>query len=667
MVLVAPATFAGPVIGSAYAQPGDVGDAGDQAPIAPAPNEGGVTLPWPALGLPSTIELYGDSTASYTVPLPAGLSATRLQGMIHTPSNIAAGYLEIDDGDGKFLAAVDLPPAAPGLVRTPFDVDISAARIRPSSVRLSFTVHASDSGDRVCGPAQRLTLSDLATVYAGTQLPVTTIANFFPPVLERVTIYTPTDANPAEQQAALTLVSTLARLYAPRPLPIAVVSQQRGTVPPPAFGLDRAVVVEKGRPGLTVENAGMPNAYLRVSGEGDALSTQVSLLVNRLQPLAQAPTARVDQAEAATALSGDTLTFSQLEVSEKNTTFLRSTTVDVGFDRATLGPRFDKLHVHLLADYTPVPADDAAAVVIRSQNVVVYQAPLDGSGHLDATFDLEHQLVDRQWISLDLALTYTPNQDCGPLVASMAFQIDPRSTLTMHRGGPPLEGFAAFPSEFSPSFMVALDGSSPDQLSYAARVLTAIARQTQVEIKPQVVNIQAAADANSGALIVANSKTIKQTSLTPPVSGDGSIINFGLPAELNVNIEYGLGSIQAFADPPRNRSVVLVTTTGDWTLVDPLFSYIDGTTSDWSELTGDVLAAGAEGVPVNVAIRPAGDIFVPTPSTSAWHSWVAAYVAGGAVLVAVAVLAVGLYLRRRRIRRTRKLVGAHSAGDSYPQ
>ena len=158
----------------------------------------------------------------------------------------------------------------------------------------------------------------------------------------------------------------------------------------------------------------------------------------------------------------------------------------------------------------------------------------------------------------------------------MTFQIDPRSTLTMHRGGAPLGGFTAFPSEFSPNFVVALDGSGPDQLAYAARIVAAVSRLTQTHLTPQVVGLQAAADATSGALIVANSEAIKQTSLNPPIGGDGSMVNFALPTELHVNIDGGLGSIQAFADPQRNRSVILVTTTGDWTLVDPLFSYIDG-------------------------------------------------------------------------------------------
>lgn len=643
MVLVLPALLVGSVAGSAYAQPGDTAD---PPGVASGANEAGVTLPWPVLGLQPRMDLYPDSSQSVSVQVPSGLTATRLRGLIHAPMNIGAGYLEISDGNGKFVAAVNLPPAVPPTAVTPFDADISAAQPRASSINLSFTLRALDGADPFCGPTQRLTLSDLATVFTGIQPPVASIASFFPPVLEQVTIYAPTDAAAAEQQAVLTLVSTLARIYNPIRINISVVSRPRGTVPPPASGLSRAVVVETGPPGLSVENAGTLGAYLRVSGEGDGISDQMSLLVNGLQPLAQSVTARIDKAGSDAALAGDTVTFSQLRVGGE-TTFIKTSILRVGIDRTSLGRRFDHVQVHLLADYTPVQKDDAATVVIRSGDLVVYRALLDSSGRLDATFDLDSQMLGKQWIDLELALTYTPHQVCGPLMARMSFGIDPRSTLTMHRGGAPLGGFAAFPYEFSPRFLVALDGSSPNQLAYAARVVAAIARLTRTELTPQVVDLQAASNANSGALIVASSKAITQTSLNPPVSGDGSAINFALPAELRVNIDKGLGSIQAFADTSRNRSVVLVTTTGEWTLVDPLFGYIDGSVRDWSQLTGDVLAAGAGGTPTEATIRPVGNVFEP-PQSGARGLVVGGVVAG--VLGAIAVLAAILFSRRRRAR-----------------
>ena len=220
VLLILPAMLAGSVAGPAHALPGD----------AAAPP--GITLAWPALGLVPGMVIGSDSSTSFNVPVPAGLTAVRLQGKFHLPMNIGAGYLEIDDGNGRLLAAVDLPPAASAQVVTPFDVDISAAAVRASSIDLSFTVRPLDGAGQFCGPLQQLALSDLATVFTGTEPPVTTISSFFPPVLEQVTIYAPTDADAAEQQAALTLVSTLARLYHPQPLAITVVTQPRGATPP---------------------------------------------------------------------------------------------------------------------------------------------------------------------------------------------------------------------------------------------------------------------------------------------------------------------------------------------------------------------------------------------------------------------------------------------------
>lgn len=605
-------------------------------------------MAWPTLGLASEVFLGPNNGTSFSVPVPLGLNASRLSGVFHLPMNIGAGYLEIDDGDGKLLASVDLPPAGTAAAVTPFDVDVSAARVRASAVDLSFTVRPFDSANQFCGPLQQLTLSDLTTTFTGIEPPATTIASFLPPVLEQVTIYTPTDADASEQQSVLTLVSTLSRLYNPQPLKIEVVGQRRGAIPPPSAQLARTIVVETGDAGLSVQRPGDAGAYLRVSGHGDELTTQVSLLINELQSLAQVASVRIDQAGSDAEPAGDTLTFGQLKLNGK-ADVLRTANFSIGVDRATLGGRLNGASVHLLADYTPVPRDDAATVMIRSGGVVLYRATLDDTGVLDTTFDLDTTTLG-QGINLDFALTYTPHEACGPLMAPITFQVNPKSTLTLHRGGPPLGGFSGLPSEFSPSFLVALDGSSPNQLGYAARVVGAVARLTGKQLMPQVVDVKTAADATTGALIVANAEAMGKTSLNPPLSGNGKEVDVALPTALRADVGDGLGSIQAFADTPRNRSVVLVTTTGSWTLVDPLFTYLGGLSGGWSQLSGDVLAAGAAGTPVNVTVRGTDAAAESAPAAGESH----ARVSGGTTAVVAAVLAlivlvgVILWMRRRR-------------------
>ncbi|TDO07897.1 hypothetical protein EV580_5466 [Mycobacterium sp. BK086] len=634
ILLALPTLLAGPATGPAGAAP-------DQ-PADPAVTA--LPLPWTALGLNPSLVLGPNANMGVTVPVPAGLTAARVQGSIEVPMNVSPGYVEVDGGDGTFLGAVYVPAAGPDRLVTPFDIDISAARRGPSSVDLSFAFHPIERADEVCA-TQQLTLNNLVTVFAGVEPAVTSVASFFPSVVKRFTIYAPTDADTAEKQAVLTLVSTLARLYQPQPLAISVLTQPRGAIPPPAPSMERAIVVEAGPVGYTVVNPSSPAAYLRISGRGDSLTAQISLLVTQMQSLVQSPTARVDQAGATETRGGDTLTFSQLKMAGK-TDVLRTGTMSVGVDRSALSAgRIDSVQVHLLADYTPVAKDDRGAVVIRSKGVVVYRALLDGSGRLDTTFDLERPDFG-QGINLDFTLTYTPVQVCGPLLAPLTFQVDPRSTLTIHRGGPPLDGFTALPSEFSPGFMVALDGSGPNQLSYAAQIVAEIASLTSRQLTPQVVDVKTAADAATGALIVANAMAIRQTSLNPPVGGDGAGVTVRLPSELGLNVDGGIGSIQAFADRPRNRAVVLVTTTTGWNLVDPLFSYLAGLKNGWAELTGDVLAAGADGVPTNVAVRAEADTFQPAPPHKT--SPLVFVGIGVGVLAAIAIVAATLRSGRRR-------------------
>jgi hypothetical protein len=622
---------------------GTLGTSPAHAQPAEAPGE--VNLAWPTLGLNSTAVVTVGTATEAVIPVPTGMTAIRLRGTIHAPQNIGAGYLEIDDSEGRFLALVELPVLAAGQAVRPFEADIAPARANGASVRVSMTVRPNDFVQE-CGPAQEVELTDLTTVYAGDEPPPATVAGFFPPVLQRVTVYAPTDADASEQQATLTLVSTLTRLYSPQPVQIRVSSQPRGTAPPAMGPMARAIVVERGSAGLTLEQPGEPLAHLRVSGRGDELTTQVSLLGNDLQQMVQVARARVDQPSVSALPTDDTLTFKQLDLAGR-ADVLRRSNFNVGVDRAALGGgRFESVRVHLLADYTPVAAQDAASVVVRAGDVVVYNTPLDNSGHIDATFDMSSADIGQR-VSLDFEVNFTPRQECGPLIAPMSFVVDPRSTLTLLRGGSPLAGFDSVPSEFSPEFYVALDGSGPNQLGYAARVVGSISRLTTTALTPKVIDVKAAAEAEKGALIVANSAAMEQTSLDLPIAGNRAAIDFGLPEELRAEIDNGLGSIQAFADPARNRSVVLVTTTGAWTLVDPLFDYIDSFGSGWSELSGDVLAAGAAGVPVNVEIRSEDSSPLPSPQTADRSPWLQLGAAVAVIALLAAITVAWLWRRRR--------------------
>ncbi|TQR85412.1 cellulose biosynthesis cyclic di-GMP-binding regulatory protein BcsB [Mycobacterium hodleri] len=617
-----------------------------------------VALPWATVGLPSEMTLAGaNNTQSFTLPVPAGFTVRRLRGLIHAPVDFGAGFVEIDDGKGTLLATVDLPAVTPAQAAVPFDVDVSAGQISATGLGLSFTVREPPLEQR-CGLGEQLVLSDLVAAFAGNEPSPTTIASFFPPVLQRLTIYAPVDAEKTEQQAVLTLASAVARMYRPQTPAITVVAQPRGATPPPAPQFTRAVVVENGDAGMTLVNAGKSDVFLKLTGRGDQLTDQASIVVDRLQSLVQVPNVRVDNAGASDAPISDQMSFDQLELTGESTV-MRTSKLTVGVDRSALGAgRVDGLQVHLLATHTPVAPLDSASLVVSVNGQPVYTSPLTDNGHVDAVFDVPGEFL-RQRIDFEYALAYSPRQLCSPTTAPMTFQLDPRSTLTVRRGGQPLDGFSAVPSEFNPEFLVALDGSDPDLLDYATRGVVDIARQTGTVLTPRVVDVGSAADSTTPALIVANATSLDQTSMRLPVGGESSAVQVDLRGELRASIDRGVGSIQAFADTPRNRSVVVITTSGTWSLVEPLFGYVDQLPGGWSSLDGNVLAAGPAGTVTNLTIGP-GDVEPNSPDEATnWPTWLAI----GAVCVLVAGLGVGAALWRRRRKRADDLAAPSPPTD----
>ncbi|MCV7421460.1 hypothetical protein H7K45_12985 [Mycobacterium yunnanensis] len=606
-----------------------------------------LALPWSDLGLNPSMTLVGANTnQDFTIPVQPGMTVRRLRGLIHAPVDFGAGFVEIDDTMGRFLATVELPAVSSAQAVVPFDVDVSAAQPSRSGTGLSFTVREpSVPPDQRCGRAEQVQLSDLTAVFAGIEPAPNTLADFFPPILRALTIYVPQNADQSEQQAALTMASVVARTYAPQKTAITVVKQPRGATPPPAPQLTRAVVIESGDATLSVVNAGRSDVYLKVAGRGDQLADQLSPVVNQLQSLLQIPNARVEKAGSRSETASDELTFGQLNIKGESTV-LRTSKLTVGVDRSALGARIDGVQAHLLANYTPVASLDSASVMVRANGQVVYTSPLNESGRLDATFDVPSEFL-KQRIDLEFDLTFSPRQLCSPTIAPLTFQLDPRSTLTARRGGPALGGFSSVPSEFSPEFLVAFDGSNPDELDYAARLVADIARTSGTPMMPRVVDVDSAADSTTGALILANAATIGKTSLQPPVSGESTDVRIDLSDQLRTDIDGGLGSVQAFADQPRNRTVILVTTSGAWSLVEPILDYVDGLPGGWSQLEGNVAAAGAAGVVDDLTIDPDRTAPAVSADDASWLTWVAV----GAGCVALAVVIGGTILVRRRRRR----------------
>jgi hypothetical protein len=594
-------------------------------------------ISWTALGLTDRMDIVGSNqSVDAAVPVPTGVFPTVLAGEVGSIANLTDGRLDVLDGRGLVLGTVPIPP---GAVSVPLRLDIGAAQVVDGRAKLSFVIRDANPAATGCAPPPALTLRGLTTSFSGPAPDPVTVAGFLPGYLDRIVIEVGRTPTEFQQQAALDLVAKLTRMYRPMPVRIDVsTGGDRST-----DGATRVIEVrDGGRPGITVANPGTPAAALVISGAGEQLVTQVGLFADRRLGLAQSDSAVLMSSRDGTDLSSTVKTFDQLGVSAQ-TSVSGTTTLYTGFDAAAFGVGpIDGATVHLKARYTPVVGGEGS-LLLRSGATVLAARTLDGSGTLDLTADVPAEEVTSN-VGLALELRYIPRQECAPPGDRVTFSIDPQSTVTVLPGARNRGGFPALPMAFTPDFDVAVD--TPDHLRFAAAAVNLMAQQTQITLRPRVTALTDAA--GSGLLVVGGGQALSGAGLTPPLlPGGGDTVDVGTSAgatDTLVDLNAPLGMVQAFTD--RGRSVVAITGTGDWSLVDATLDHVRGLPDRWGSLTGDVVATGIAGQTVTMSVAEGDSIpHQPAPG-AAWQWW--AWASAAAVVGAGVLAGVTWLLRRRR-------------------
>lgn len=607
-----------------------------------------VSLGWRQLGMSSAVYFSAPNAAqTLTIPVPDGIAPTTLSGVLHSANNIPAGYLEAEDTDGRFLGTIPVPDIAAGQSTVPFTLNVAPVPVRDDAAYVRLILRVT-GGDAVCGPPPSLIVSDLAATFTGVIAPPTTVQQFFPLIAPTVDLYVDPKPNRAETQTALNLVTALTNHYLPATVNIVAHPLPRNQTPPPVAGdgLRRAVVIRgTNEAGIAVvPNGAAP--YLAVTGQDEQLERQAALFREKLFAAAQTQSVRVESTTAAPVQAGRTTTFGQIKATG-NAAVLGEATIslDIGSAPFVLS-RPGVIDVHLIANYTPVQDTEKATFMAGSGGVVLKTAKLDSSGHLDTKFSIPAEIAARN-AGLVLTLTYQPGPGaCTPRTVPMTFQVDPASTLTARPGGSvAMGGFSALPQGYVPTFQVATDDTDPDTLAHAVRVITLIQQMSATELRPMLVSLDDAASSRTGALIIANSSAVEAHHLTPPIGTAGDLSSIDMPAALDAAIPGGLASIQAYTQ--NNRTIVLITTSGQWSLAAPLFSYLDNLENGWRDLRGDVLVAGQGAQPQTLTIRSDGPVPTSLDTDTGWQRW--AWLSTAAVVVAAALI-IGFVTRRRRHR-----------------
>lgn len=613
---------------------------------------------WQQLGIKPQLSFVGhDMTQRVSIPVPQGLAPITLSGLIGAVSNIPSGFVEAQTQDGRFVGSVPIPIVPPGQPPAPFTFDIGSVPVVRGEIQLNLVLRVND--DDVCDPLPNLVMSELSAAFTGAVQPPRTIEEFLPAIAPVIDLYVDPVPTDAEKSTTLTLVTALSTFYQPGVVAVNVRALPRTDVgpPPDRDASVRAIVVRdvaQPEPGVRlVTDAGAP--FLILSGQGDDLVQQVGLFRDGLQKVAQTDTVTVESTEGASnEQAGSASTFGQLRIGG-NTAVLGESYIFLNIAPAL--SRADDpgiVDIRLLANYTPVDDNEKGTMVVTAGELVLATARLDASGQVDSRFSIPADVAARDQ-DLTVTVRYEPGPGCNPLTLPMEFEIDPMSTARVRRGGVvEMGGFAALPQGFVPRFQVAFDGSDPDQLAHAAKIVGLIQRLTSTALRPEVVSVEQAATSDTSALIIAGAQTVEENKLDPPIAPRGGMSEVDLPSSTVIDISTGLAALQSYAQ--NNRTIVLLTTSGPWSLGVSLLDYLAGLSNGWRDLEGDVLVVGQAQVPQQLTVRADGPVMAGSSGVNAdavaqesdkrgWYEWI---LLGAGLLVILTLIGGTVVLLRKQ-------------------
>ena len=144
-----------------------------------------------------------------TVPVPKGLTPSSLTADVELPPYVRGGTLYVTQ-ERRTLSRLELLMAE----STPLSIPLTGARVVDNSV--TFTVRSTllpEEGDCLYDPTVPLQLTEAAIAYTGKETAPTMVADFLPPVLQKMTIFTPQKPSVAESDAAVRLTTAVVSRY----------------------------------------------------------------------------------------------------------------------------------------------------------------------------------------------------------------------------------------------------------------------------------------------------------------------------------------------------------------------------------------------------------------------------------------------------------------------
>lgn len=608
-----------------------------------APGDTPPPLSLDAIGAGDTITFPGQQgQVSLSLPVPDGLAPSALRGTTTLPPFVTGGFVDVLQQDRLVSRTpINAAPSAP--------IELPLPGITVDKRAADLVLRAYLRVDGICqfDPDNSFRIVNANVVYSGREAAPTTVADFLPPVLRKLTIYVPDDVAQAEGSAAVNLATAVVGRYGTAPVGVQTASLPRSDLVPTdrPGALERQIVVSTSAPdGLTLRT-GPGGPYLLIGGPAANLIAQTRLLTSDLAPIAMASSAVAGQLFNAPQLPPAVHTLADLGVTNQSVTSASWPSVAVGIDQTRLGRPSKNIRVQFVGTYTPTPGDVGGQLSVRLGDKVIDTWTADSSG----TFNRWVSIPDADLARfMQLTLTLSRGDDvagCGNGFQS-SLSLDSSGEVTSDPADPPIpSGFGSLPQALMPRLQL---GWTTGDVADVSRAVTIMAGMQRLSAAPLGVDVVPVSDVLSsdqpGVVIAANGSGLPQLSL--PVYSDGRTVNVvatsGEKSQVTLSPGLAYGSLQVARDD--DRTLLVATSTNLPAGLDDTLAWLSAEPDRWAQISGTAMIKTPGRDPVFVVDA------APAQQESTSDDGVTVSRAIG--VAAIVVLALGalawLFARRRR-------------------
>ena len=617
-----------------------------------APGDGGIvsqapTLSLDSLGAGENLSFPGQqSSVTVSIPVPEGLTPTELRASVQVPPNIQGATLTVVQ-DAETLSSIGVPLTN----RAPITIGLRGAEVVDNAVVVtirSFIVPP--AGFCVFDETDQLVLLTPSVVFAGTEVAPTLVADFLPPILQRLTIATPATPTQAESDAAVALASAVVGYYGEQPVDVVMQTLPEGqtALTTPSTALERQVaVIERPDSAVTLlGTVGVP--ALLLSGPAADLTNQTRLLTSDMSRLAVSSKAVAGPLRVSPQLPPDATTLRDLGEPGASATALTDPKVSIGLDQTRFGRPTGDIKVNLKGSYTPLPPNYGGQVVVSVGDEVITRWAAEPSGTIDKMVSIPNRLLQR-FTDLNVAVDAAGNIGACGEAGPITLNISGDSPVQSSPANPPVPpGFQSVPQTLMPELQIGLTVGSFADTARAVSIIEGVQRLSAVPLGTSVVPLETATTSKTPAILI-SADNWDDSTIDLPVSKSGSnpidlagVDGNGDETTLTLDPAVDFGSLQTVVDG--ERTVMVATSTGAPGQLDALLGWLGADMDRWVRLNGNALVAVPDRDPVALTVDIAStSVASDTEDDRSLIRWV-----GAGVLVAIALVVAVIVIRSRR-------------------